>query len=500
MMIALAVMLSFTLGDAVAIYASTEGEILSEEFQSSEIDDSQAAAEEELLPEELLSEEQLQEEQFSDETTDPSEMIYEEDPSEQDVTEEDADPASAEEIAYYESAVTLNAEETDTAIEAAVEETEDEYNEEDPANETFAELVDSITCKWVTRNSDAINLRSLAKFKSGNFGILQGTCSDGGRYAYFAFNRKSDDAVRVVKMKVTFNKKDPSKTTFKYVSRTPVLKYICHGNDMAYVHNAGGSGKDRILIITSSTGGKNGCYIGMIDPASMKEIEGKVYKYWSDLSKCDTNAYPADTTVKKKNRRTMESLVGDHHGYSTIAYDKDSGLIAATVKTDRDLLILKPSWKNGNLSKVTLLRYIRQNKINATSQGIDCDSDFIYTCWSPMYGKLDTNLIQVYDWDGEHVGDINMGAGYEFESLFRINNGGKSYYYASFYHSYVKAYKAKQKYKVRWKKVRKKVNGKWKKVWKYKTKTRWVTKYKTVRNSYCMSIGQLTKQSTVLKD
>lgn len=485
MLISLMVMLCLTLGDALCVFADAEEAAPSADILTDVNDEDDSG--------ETLDEAEVAEiaEDIIGTEGDTSETAVMADDSDAETEEAEAEP---EEEPDYSNTTPEEVMLMEATVNGAA------VGDEDPDNETEAVLVNSVKRKWVTKSGDAINLRSIAKCTSGKFGILQGSCSDGGKYAYFAFNRKSDDAVKVVKMKVTFNKTNPALTTFKFVKSTPVLKHICHGNDMAYVKNAGGSGMDRIIIITSSTGGKNGCYLGILDPATMTEIGGKVYKYWADMSECDPAAYPSDTNVKKSKRRSLEGLVGDHHGYSTIAYDEESGLFAATVKSDRDILVLKPKWKNGNLTKLSLLKYRRQNKINATSQGIDCDENFIYTCWSPMANVLGTNLIQVYDWDGEHVGDIDMGNAYEFESLFRIKNGSKSSYYASFYHSYVKAYKVKKKYKVKWKKVKKKVNGKWKKVWKYKTKYRKVTKYKIVRNAYCMSIGALSKQVKILRD
>ena len=424
----------------------------------------------------------------------------------EDTDEASSGVASLEERLYYEQAAmdAFSPEDGDSSADA--EETETNF---------ITRLLNTIKGKWITNGSNLLNLRSAAKRTSEKYGILQGCCTDGQNYVYFAFNRKSDDRVKVVKMRITENQEDPSKVSLKYVACTETLSRIRHGNDMAYVKNAGGSGLDRILIITSNSGGKSGTYIGMIDVASMKELKGKSFNYWSDLSECDPECYPADTTVKTSKRKTLEELVGDHHGYSTIAYNEKTDLIAATVKTDRDLLILRPVWTaEGKLSALKLQRYIRQNKNNATSQGIDADDNFIYTVWSAMAGKLDANILQVYDWEGNHIGDRTIGKSYEMESVFHLGEGSDARFYATFYNSYVRYYKVKQKYKVKWKKVKKKYKvkvkvkikkgknkGKYKykyktktkKVWKYKTKYRYITKSTIERDAHIMYLGPLTE-------
>ena len=355
-------------------------------------------------------------------------------------------------------------------------------------------LVSRVKGAWIQDGSGKFNLRATARQSSDKYGILQGCCSDGEKYAYFSFASPVTDKVRIVKMRIEKSQTVPGTVEFKYIAQSEVLKYVCHGNDMAYVSNAGGSGRDKILIITSTTGGKDGTFIDTIDPATMKEQGGGRFDYWKDLSECDPDPYPEDSTEPISRRRTLKSLVSDHHGYSTISYDQSRDLIAATVKTDRDIIVLRPVWtRKGVLKDLKLQCYKRQNKINATSQGIDCDEDFIYTTWSAKSGLLKENIIQVYDWSGRHIGDRVIEKDYEIEDMFRMKTGDSVGWYATFYHSYDEKYKVRKPYKVKWKKVRKKVKGKWKKVWKYKTKYKTITKTRRVRNAYCKSLGTIKK-------
>jgi len=365
---------------------------------------------------------------------------------------------SEEEISYYEEAVN-DMLSVNTVMAASL---------------TPPSLIKRLQAIWAKKSGKLYSVRAAAKRKSNTYGILQGSCTDGNKYVYFAFNRPSDDAVKVVKMRISFNELNPAKTRLTYVKATKRLRGIAHGNDMAYVKNAGGSGRDKILIITSESGGRDGAYIGMIDVKTMKEDGGKVYKYWKNLSEASEVAYAPDTNVKKRKRRTMESLVNDRHGYSTIAYNKKKDLVITTNKTDRDIMILRPVWKltegntNVELKKLVLQRYIRQNKNNATSQGIDIDDNYIYTAWSPMSGKLSRNILQIYDYEGKHIGDKVVSGNYELEDIFHLGKGKNAKYFGVFYTSYYETYKVK-------------VNKKWKK------KTRFV------RNSYMMYLGNTNK-------
>lgn len=366
-------------------------------------------------------------------------------------------------------------------------------------------LVSSIKGSWLKSGDALINVRDLGKQSAGAYNVLQGSCSDGEEYVYCIFNIKSTDEIKIVKFRMSYDPAKPSDAKLQYVSASAVLSKAAHGNDMAYVKDPAGDGHDKILIITSTTGDRPSSYVDVFDPETMKEVGGITVKYWKDLGSCDQNCYPSDSTVAESKRRTLASLAGDKHGFSSIDYNEEKGLVVTTNKTDRDIMIFKPVWKGGNLSNLMLIRYIVQNKKNACSQGMICDEDYIYTCWSAQSGVLSGNILQIYDWQGNHVGDRKVSDSYELESMFCMKKGGKDNYFASFHHSYTYKYQEKQSYKVKWKKVTRKVKwkrvkkkGKWKwkykkkRVWKYKTKYKMVDKTSIHRNAYCMSIGELT--------
>ncbi|MBQ0017889.1 MAG: hypothetical protein KBS63_01580 [Clostridiales bacterium] len=387
--------------------------------------------------------------------------------------------------------------------------TEEEYEEAEPASELTEriprKLVSSIKGSWLKSGDALINVRDLGKQSAGEYNVLQGSCSDGEEFVYCIFNRKSTDGIKIVKFRMAYDPSKPSAAKLQYVSSSGVLAGAAHGNDMAYVKDPAGDGHDKILIITSTTGDRPSSYVDVFDPETMKEVGGITVKYWKDLGSCDQNCYPSDSTVAESKRRTLASLAGDKHGFSSIDYNEEKGLVVTTNKTDRDIMIFKPVWKGGNLSNLMLIRYIVQNKKNACSQGMICDEDYIYTCWSAQSGVLSGNILQIYDWQGNHVGDRKVSDSYELESMFCMKKGGKDNYFASFHHSYTYKYQEKQSYKVKWKKVTRKVKwkrikkkGKWKwkykkkRVWKYKTKYKMVDKTSIHRNAYCMSIGELT--------
>lgn len=386
---------------------------------------------------------------------------------------------------------------------------------DEPESYPKAALKTSVNGIWMRDGSKLFSLKKASKNTTDGFGVLQGGCSDGENYAYFAYTRKSDDATKIVKMRIVPGS-TPEKTKYKYVSSTAVLTGVTHGNDLTYVKNAGGSGRDKIYVINSVRNSNPSYYISTIDVSTMREEGGKSYRYWRDLSECDPDPYPADSDVRASKRKTLETLVGEHRGYSNIAYDADRDMFAALLKGSRDLIILRPVWVNGELSDLKLLKYARQNKINATSQGMDVDSSYIYTGWSPESGRLNKNILQIYDWEGNHVGDRTLSSNYEFENIIHTGKGSEARFYANFYRSYYEYYKVTKTKKVKWKKVKKrvrvrrtkkvkkKVRGKtkwvkkrvwrWKtkKVWKYKKKRYKVTKKRFVRDSYGMYLGNMT--------
>lgn len=360
---------------------------------------------------------------------------------------------------------------------------------------SFAGLKSTFSGTWLKKKSKMFNLRETAKFKDdayGEFSQLQGACTDGKKYAYFAYNRKNDDKVIIVKMKIVKNSKNPSKTKYKFVKKSAVLSGVRHGNDMAYVKDPFGKGQDVIIINSAATGGQHPCYLAFFNPKTMKEIGGGVYRYWQDMSQCTGTGYAPDVDVDPEDRRTLESLVSDHHGYSSLAYNAEKNLIVATVKTDRDFIIIKPTWNTDRTIKsMKLLTYIRQDKINATSQGMDCDDQYIYTSWSPQSGKLGRNILQIYDWSGRHVATRDISKLYEIEHIFHTGSGSKAEFYTNFNYSHTVKKTIKKKVKVKSKKVWKKVNGKKKKVWKCKTKKKKVKTYVFIRDSYSMYLGRL---------
>lgn len=422
--------------------------------------------------------------------------------------EKTTDEATSEEIEGYERIVNDELVMTEESGEELLEKPDT-----DVFTETRIVPVDAINGKWINAEGSLLNVRATGKQTPDGYNVLQGSCSDGEKYVYCAFNNKSDDAVKIVKFLMTYDTENPEKVSLKYVNVSSKLTGIVHGNDMTYVKNPCGDGQDKILLITAARDGHSGNFVDVFDVDTFKEIGGKTYKYWNNLSYCDTNCYPENSSIEPGQRKTLKTLVGDHHGFANIDYNATSKRIVMTCKTDRDLLVFEPVWKNGTLYDMRLRRYIVLDKINATAQGICCDDDYIYTCWSAEAGVMSGNILQIYDWKGNHICDRNITNSYELESLFRMDSDEAANYYATFHHSYQSPYQAKEAYKEKWKKVKRrvkwkkvKVKGRWKwkykkvKVWKYKTKYRTVTKYHIYRNAYMMSLGELTRDETIIHE
>lgn len=390
-------------------------------------------------------------------------------------------------------------------------------------------LVDDCKRDWV---GGKINIRARAGQTPTDFNTLQGSCCDGREYAYFAFMNKNAgtyyEKIKIVKI---------SLNGYTYVSDC-ILMDNEHGNGMTYVPNFDGEGNDVIAIANQQDGYKR-CFT-MVDPVTMKNLGNYKFDYISFIKSHpeQTEFYKADSETGITKLCTDEQRIAQineintyKHGYSSVAYDKESGrfvtiLNSSTDNACHDLVVMSAD-KDG----IDSIRYIDQKRTEATVQALDCDRDYIYVTWSPKSGVSDKNFIEVYDWKGNYKKRYTIGPSYEIESLFHTDDGN---FYASYHYGHTISYQVQEKYQVKWKKVTKKVKWKkvkWKKVkkkykwkqvvtksgklkwkykykkvwkykwkykkkkvWKYKTKTRTVTKYTINREGYLLGLGKLTTE------
>lgn len=319
---------------------------------------------------------------------------------------------------------------------------------------------------WVQSGNNTANIRKLAGLSATGYNVIQGSCSDGDDMFYFAFMKKSSERIKIVKMKLDNGE-------YKLVEKSPMLKNTYHGNDLAYVSDLGGiEGNDKILITNSIDGFTN--HITVFDVERMRaESEQIVCRYWNDYSECELY----DKGKLQDNPMKLDKLINEKHGFSGIAYDAENERLVVGLASKHDLMTFRINYMFDEITLVPT-SYIIQSRTESTFQGIDCDSEYIYSCWSPAYGVSTVNRIYKYNWQGKKICKFDIDKTYELESLSHIGDT----FYGTYHHSYVHKYTTKKKVKVKVKKVWNKAHTK--KIWKYKIKTKKIKHSEIRRNAY----------------
>lgn len=442
-------------------------------------------------------------------------------------TDDEEQSVTDEEIEFYEDVAAEVLEGEDAA--EAVDEKATEGPEEDYDTPTRKVVSSIASTSWVLNK---VNIRAKAKQTATDFNTLQGSCTDGSAYAYFAFMNKNSgkylNKIKVIKIRLS---------DCSYVCQSAVLENE-HGNGMTYVRDYDGSGNDAVAIANKMDGYKK--KLTMLDPETLAFQTDLNLNYVTFLKNhpdsCEfykTNSEGKTSLCSASDRQKYIDAINKYqHGYSSVAFDSESKryaliLNSSTDDTCHDIVVLKTEGKS-----IVSMRYIHQKRTEATIQSIDCDRDFIYIAWSPKDKVSSNNFIEVYDWKGNYQKKLTIGPSYEIESLFHTGSGDSATFYAAYHYGHTVTYQVKQKYKVKWKKVKKKVKWKkvkwkkvkkkvkWKKVrnkkgklvwkykykkkwkykwkykkkkvWKYKTKTKTVTKSEINREGYLLNIGNLT--------
>lgn len=317
------------------------------------------------------------------------------------------------------------------------------------------------------------NVREIAKQGPTSYNVLQGSCSNGGKYFYFAFMKKATEKVKIIKMKW-------SNGELKYSKSSGCINNY-HGNGMTYVKDV--NGKDKILITNAWSGHTN--HISVLDVQTMKLESDIICSYWNDLSQCEM--IYADGTPVENQQKTLAKLIKSRgkRGFSGIAYDQKSKRLAVTTCTQHDLIVFDLSVNSKGRIVLTPRKFIIEQKPSGVIQDIDCDENYIYVVWNSGGNK-----ICVYDWNGNNVNNLLADNSYEMEGLFHTGEGNSAQFYATYHHSYKYNKVTYTKKKVKWKKVWNKKHTK--KVWKYKTKkVKKITTY-IYRNGYLRNLGNLT--------
>ena len=200
----------------------------------------------------------------------------------------------------------------------------------------------------------------------GEYRVAQGAACD-GEFVYFLMRLSGNGNGIICK----YNLKNG-----RFVGQSEPI-YVFHGNDMTY------DAAKRLLYVAH--GSSEGKLLTAVDPDTLEVKEQTV-----DIEK----------------------------GAGAITYSAERGRFAISQggKTlhffDGDL-----NWLE-SFDRVTGTGY--------TAQGMGSDERFIYF---PMSGDAD-NILQVYDWEGNYVGVVNLPTAWESESMFWANGT----YYVNFNH------------------------------------------------------------------
>lgn len=358
-----------------------------------------------------------------------------------------------------------------------------------------AALPDNVSSSWVynSNGTTKTNVRKVAGLSATGYNVLQGSCNDGNGKFYFAFMKKSTGRVIIVEMQYENDK-------FTFVKKSGALD-VQHGNDLTYIPNAGGiDGNNKILITNHEDGYMH--HLRVFDVATMKVEDILVCKYWNECDNCDLYVHGKymDPTIavepepiwdvddasddseeeEEEEPPCIEDYVDEHHGFSNLAYNPETGKLAAALTGVHDLMIFDLKYENGKFHMIPKA-YLDQKRDEATIQGLDCDSQHIYSIWSAGGGYSGNRLV-VYDWKGIRNKRYTIDCTYEIESISHVG----STFYAGYHHSFIYNWATKEKKKVKWKKVWNKAHTK--KVWKYKTKTVKVKHSELRRNGYIKKI------------
>ena len=320
---------------------------------------------------------------------------------------------------------------------------------------------------WVQNGSKMANVRAIAGLSATKYNVVQGSCSDGDNMFYFAFMNKSNEHIKVVKMQYINGE-------FVFIEKSAAFSTY-HGNDMAYIEDLGGIyGNDKIFITNTMDGFTN--HITVFDVKTMKPESDIVCRYWKNYDEC--LLYEKGKLLESpKDLEYLDELLAEKHGFSAIAYDKENDRLVVGLASEHDLMTFRISCIGGYIELIPT-SYIIQSRSESTFQGIDCDSDYIYSCWSPKSGVSTVNRVYKYNWQGKKIKKYDIDKTYELESL--VHDG--SMFYGSYHHSYVHKWTTKKKVKVKVKKVWNKAHTK--KIWKYKTKIKKIKHSEVRRDAF----------------
>lgn len=192
-----------------------------------------------------------------------------------------------------------------------------------------------------------------------NYHVQQGSATD-GEYAYTILENQRESLCSIWKI----NMADWS------VAETRYEMDLDHGNDMTY-----NSRLNQLIVVHNKP---NYTHLSFIDPGTLEVVERREMKY---------RMY-------------------------AIAYEEASDRYVIGISGSYDFLILD--------SEFNRLARINGKDTGLVKQGVDCDENYIY--FPQCTSDSTTNVVMVYDWDGNFVTKIRVKAFQEIESMFHVDD------------------------------------------------------------------------------
>lgn len=172
------------------------------------------------------------------------------------------------------------------------------------------------------------------------YSIHQGGCTD-GKYLYMAMVRKNTDCY-IYKYDLT---------TYAEVARSAPLQ-LDHANDICYNPDTG------MLVVVHNAPNRN--KISFIDPETLTLVDSKIIKFEIfSIAYC---------------QERQQYVIGLSYGQNYAILDSDFNRV----------------------------KYCTVTSTGYTTQGMECDNDFIY------FVQYKQNVIMIYDWSGKLVTRVDM--------------------------------------------------------------------------------------------
>ena len=256
------------------------------------------------------------------------------------------------------------------------------------------------TLTYVKVKGKKIELRSRTKQSMFGYDTVQGSCTD-GTYGYYIMYKRSVENCRIAKVRLS---------NMKLVKLSAVLA-IGHGNGITY-----NADTNRLVVTHAGTQKKK-------------------------ISTINANTLKLKSTVTLKLTTGVAGITKAQasKGFSAITYNSTRKQYALLASGSGNLVIT-----DANLVPI---RYVTPTKKDGQLlQCLDSTDDYILIGQS-FSGSKRNNVVSAYTWDGTFVTRINLGTGFELESIYHVGNKFYACTYRSVYgkktlrYNYVRRFK-----------------------------------------------------------